>query len=84
MATENIFRCCICENSIGNPHLCLDRRIEKLVVIGDLGKPTTSINIAYCETLLMYCSHECWQQHQTDLAAALEPRCHTLYYHSPQ
>jgi hypothetical protein len=72
MDTINIFRCYICESSIGNPHLCFDRRIEKLGVIGNPGEPTTSINIAYCQTLLMYCSHECWQRHQADLATALE------------
>lgn len=72
MTTLNSLPCCMCENPIGSPHLCFDRRVEKLGVASNQGEPTTSINIAYCKTLLMYCSHDCWQTHQADLAAALE------------
>lgn len=65
------FRCCICNSTIGNPHLSLDRRIERLSVIDQANQPVNSIDIIQRETLLMYCSHDCWQQHQTDVAKAL-------------
>ena len=66
------FRCCICEEPIGNPHLSLDRRSEKLEVILHEGQPTTQVRISHSDAWLMYCSHACWQFHQDDLAAALD------------
>lgn len=67
-----LFSCSVCQKAIGNPHLCFDRRIEKLAVMQHDGKPVTSIHIAQRDTLFMYCSHECWQAHLPDIAAALE------------
>lgn len=66
------FTCTVCLEPTGNPHLCFDRRIEKLTVMQRDGKPVTAINIAERETLRMYCSHECWQAHEPAIGAALE------------
>lgn len=72
MTSVNLFRCSICDAPIGNPHLCLDRRIEKLGVMNHADKPSTRVDISNRETLLIYCSPDCWQLNQPGLAAALE------------
>ena len=71
-SNHNIFTCTVCLEPIGNPHLSLDRRIEKITVMQHDGKPVTAINIAERETLFMYCSHECWQVHEPTLGTAME------------
>jgi hypothetical protein len=71
MTTKPIFHCC-CNQAIQNPYLSFERRVEKLSVIEQGGKPVTAINIATCQVMFMYCSHECWQTHQSEIAEALE------------
>lgn len=70
--TTLIFRCAICQKPVGNPHLCLDRRVEKLAVVRHDGKPVTSIKIANRLTMFMYCSQGCWHEHQTDVTVSLK------------
>jgi hypothetical protein len=72
MKSNHTFTCTVCLETIGNLHLSLDRRIEKITVMQHDGKPVTTINIAERETLFMYCSHECWQVHESTLSAAME------------
>lgn len=72
MKHDHIFRCDVCGHPAENPFLSLDRRVEKLSVSTDEGKPVTSINVAACQTLFTYCGHECWQAHQPDVADTLE------------
>lgn len=71
MTTTTPFHCRVCKAPIGNPHLCFDRRIEKLGAMTHEGKPVSRVDIAYRETLFFYCCHEHWQMHEPDIALAL-------------
>lgn len=71
MTCKPIFHCTICHQPAENPYLCLDRRVEKVSVVARDGKPVTTIKIAVCQTMFIYCSHRCWQIHQPSVASDL-------------
>ena len=72
MNAKPIFHCCVCHQPAENPYLCLDRRVEKASVVAHEGNPVTTIKIAVCQTMFIYCSHQCWQTHQPSVVSDLQ------------
>jgi hypothetical protein len=72
MTSEIGFRCCICARPIDSGYVCLDRRIETLSVVVHEGKPTTTVNIASCQTMFIYCDSDCWDVHEPSIEAQLQ------------
>ena len=72
MSSPPKFHCHICNHRIQNPYLSIERRVEKVSVVNRDGSRVTTINIADCQVMSMYCSSECWQKHQPEIAVALE------------
>lgn len=72
MSSPPKFHCHICNHRIQNPYLSFERRVEKVSVVNKDGSPVTTINIADCQVMSMYCNSECWQKHQPEIVGALE------------
>lgn len=66
------FRCAICDMAVGDGYVCLDRRTESLATTEQDGMVTTTLNIASCQTMFIYCSAPCWDAHAPAIAAELQ------------
>ena len=66
------FTCNICGKAVGNSYVCLDRRTESIATSEQDGKVTTTINIADCQTMFIYCGASCWEIHEPTVAAELQ------------
>jgi len=71
MTSPPLFRCSVCQQPAENPYLCLDRRIERASILTHEGKTVNALMIAVCQSLFIYCSHQCWQTHRPLVAAEL-------------
>jgi hypothetical protein len=66
------FKCAICGKAVGDSYVCLDRRTESIATSEQDGKVTTTINIADCQSLVIYCGTACWELHEPVVEAELK------------
>lgn len=66
------FKCAICGKPVGDSYVCLDRRTESLATSEQGEKVMTTVNIACCQTMFIYCSNPCWDAHAPNVAAELQ------------
>ena len=72
MMNDSGFTCTICGTPVGDRYHYFDRRTESIATSEQEGKVTTTINIADCQSLFIYCGTACWELHEPVVAAELQ------------
>lgn len=65
-------RCGMCAVTVSEQHVQLARRVERIELSEEDGKPLQSVKVFSDDILMEFCNHACWSGREQDAVAAFE------------